>query len=249
MSATSVLQQTFEMTSSFVGQSSVVAKAVNSLGDRIPRALSDRGMYGVSSGGVAVDLQAGLGLWPRFGQQPHPAPELAPVHQPPQSADAVVDQADSSTTGSVGGALMLPGAAQRRLPPPGRGRGQAGWRRIRAAADSASQCREIRSGPVLRVLCHCQPALLSILKPGSIQKRSAYQLAPASPGAWPVNMVHGSSCSAYQTTIRVQRRFTVASLNAVPRPIHPVSGRETKVRAGRRRPPSAQKAMFLVPHV
>ena len=62
---------------------------------------------------------------------------------------------------------------------------------IRAAADSASQCREIRSGPVLRVLCHCQPALLSILKPGSIQKRSAYQLAPASPGAWPVNMVHG----------------------------------------------------------
>ena len=89
-----MLQQTFEMTSSFVGQSSVVAKAVNSLGDRIPRALSDRGMYGVSSGGVAVDLQAGLGLWPRFGQQPHPAPELAPVHQPPQPADAVVDQAD-----------------------------------------------------------------------------------------------------------------------------------------------------------
>ena len=86
---------------------------------------------------------------------------------------------------------------------------------------------------------------MSILKPGSIQKRSAYQLAPASPGAWPVNMVHGSSCSAYQTTIRVQRRFTVASLNAVPRPIHPVSGRETKVRAGRRRPPPAQKAVFL----
>ena len=57
-------------------------------------AKADRGMYGISSGGVAVYLQAGLGFWPRFGQQPHPAPKLALVHQPPQPADAVVDQAD-----------------------------------------------------------------------------------------------------------------------------------------------------------
>ena len=47
-------------------------------------------MYGVSSGGVSVDLQAGLGFRPRFGQQPDLAPEPATVHQPPQPADAVV---------------------------------------------------------------------------------------------------------------------------------------------------------------
>ena len=38
-------------------------------------------------------------------------------------------------------------------------------------------------------------------------------------------MVHGPSCSTYQTAINVQRRFSVALLNAVPVPIHPVSTR------------------------
>ena len=114
-----------------------------------------------------------------------------------------------------------------------------------AATGSTSQCREIRAGSVLRVLCHCHPALLTALNPASIQNRSTYQLMPAWSGGRPVNMVHGPSCSTYQTAINVQRRFSVALLNAVPVPIHPVSGRGTKVRAGRRRPPSAQRVTFF----
>ena len=114
-----------------------------------------------------------------------------------------------------------------------------------AATGSTSQCREIRAGSVLRVLCHCHPALLTALNPASIQNRSTYQLMPAWSGGRPVKMDRGPSCSTYQTAINVQRRFSVALLNAVPVPIHPVSGRGTKVRAGRRRPPSAQRVTFF----
>ena len=58
-------------------------------------------------------------------------------------------------------------------------------------------------------------------------------------------MIQGSSCSEYQTTSRVQRRWALGVLKAVPRPIHAVSGRETKRWAGNRLPPSAQKVMFF----
>ena len=72
------------------------------------------------------------------------------------------------------------------------------------------------------------------------------QGVPTRPHFWggrSVRMTQGSSCSAYQTTSRVQRRWAVGGPKAVPRPIQAVSGRETKRRAGNRRPPSAQKVM------
>ena len=49
---------------------------------------------GFSCRGMAGDLQVGLGFRPGFGQQPCPAPEPAPVQQPPQPGDAVTDYAD-----------------------------------------------------------------------------------------------------------------------------------------------------------
>ena len=66
------------------------------------------------------------------------------------------------------------------------------------------------------------------MKPSSIQKRRAYQLGPASSGGRSVRMIQGSSCSAYQTTRRVQRRLALGVLKAVPRPIQAVSGRHKK---------------------
>ena len=74
---------------------------------------------------------------------------------------------------------------------------------------------------------------------------TAYQLGPASSGGRSVRMIQGSSCSTYQTANRVQRRFTVGVLKAVPQPIQAVSGRETKCCAGNRRPPWAQKLTFF----
>ena len=58
-------------------------------------------------------------------------------------------------------------------------------------------------------------------------------------------MIQGSSCSAYQTTSRVQRRWALGVPKAVPRPIQAVSGTETKRRAGNRLLPSAQKVMLF----
>ena len=55
---------------------------------------ADRGLYGVLWRGMASDLQVGLGFRPGFGQQPYPAPEPAPVLQPPQPVNAVPDYAD-----------------------------------------------------------------------------------------------------------------------------------------------------------
>ena len=40
------------------------------------------------------NLQGGLGFRPGFGQQPDPAPEPSSEQQPPQSVDAVADDAD-----------------------------------------------------------------------------------------------------------------------------------------------------------
>ncbi len=45
----------------------------------------------LSRGRMAGDLQVGLGFRPRFGQQPYPAPEPAPVQQPPEPGDTVPD--------------------------------------------------------------------------------------------------------------------------------------------------------------
>ena len=42
------------------------------------------------------DLQVGLGLWPRFGQQPDAAPEASFEQQTPQPVDAVADDADGA---------------------------------------------------------------------------------------------------------------------------------------------------------
>ena len=52
-----------------------------------------------------------------------------------------------------------------------------------------------------------------------------------------MRMIQGSSCWSYQTTSRVQRCWAEGVPKAVPWPIQAVSGRETKRRAGNRRPP------------
>ena len=50
------------------------------------------------------DLQAGLGLWPGFGQQPDAAPESALEEEPPEPVDAVPDY-------TYGTARLAPGVA------------------------------------------------------------------------------------------------------------------------------------------
>src|SRR3990172_4070641 len=45
----------------------------------------------------------------------------------------------------------------------------------RVATAIANQKRVALSGSIIRVYCHCQPALLICLKPDSIQARSPYQ--------------------------------------------------------------------------
>ena len=74
---------------------------------------ADRGMYRVSCRGMAGDLQVGLGFRPGFGQQPYPAPEPAPVQQPPQPGNAVPDYAD-------GPSRLLPATAVSGRQRPGR---------------------------------------------------------------------------------------------------------------------------------
>ena len=78
-----------------------------------PRVMADRGMYRVSCRGMAGDLQVGLGFRPGFGQQPYPAPEPAPVQQPPQPGNAVPDYAD-------GPSRLLPATAVSGRQRPGR---------------------------------------------------------------------------------------------------------------------------------
>ena len=190
---------------------------------------------GFSCRGMAGDLQVGFGFRPRLRQQPHPAPEPSLMHQLVQPVDAVPDYADCPPRPAPTTAVCAPAPLEAFEDCLGRVlRSKASstlvsYARVSiAATGSTSQCREIRAGSVLRVLCHCHPALLTALNPASIQNRSAYQLMPAWSGGRPVNMVHGPSCSTYQTAINVQRRFSVALLNAVPVPIHPVPAGERR---------------------
>ena len=42
------------------------------------------------------DLQAFLGLWPRFGQQPDASPQATLDQQAPEPVDTVADRADAA---------------------------------------------------------------------------------------------------------------------------------------------------------
>ena len=88
------------------------------------------------------------------------------------------------------------------------------------------------------------------MKPSSIQKRRAYQLGPASSGGRSVRMIQGSSCSTYQTASRVQRRFAVGVLKAVPRPIQARIGTGNEVLCGQPAAVLGAEADVLpIPHV
>src|SRR4029434_8528798 len=62
----------------------------------------------------------------------------------------------------------------------------------KVATATASHRRAARSGWVMRVRCHCQPARLVILKPCSIQARTPYQQAVLASGGRSVKINHGS---------------------------------------------------------
>src|SRR5205085_658685 len=83
----------------------------------------------------------------------------------------------------------------------------------RVATATASQRRAARSGSVMRVRCHCQPARLISLKLCSIQVRRPYQATSHAAGGRSVRISQGSWYpSPYQAT-RVQSRLA-------PRPFH-----------------------------
>ena len=90
---------------------------------------------GCSCRSMAGDLQVGLGFRPGFGQQPDPAPGLAPVQQPPQPGDAVTDYAD-------GPSRLLPATAVS-------GRQRLG-RRSQAARGEPPVIGVFHSGPIGR---------------------------------------------------------------------------------------------------
>ena len=60
------------------------------------------------------------------------------------------------------------------------------------ATATASHSRAARSGALMRVRCHCQPARLVILKPCSIQARRPYQPASLASGGRSVRISQGS---------------------------------------------------------
>ena len=60
---------------------------------------------GFSGRRMGDDLQAGLGLWPGFGQQPDAAPESALEEQPPEPVDAVPDYAYGTARPAPGVAM------------------------------------------------------------------------------------------------------------------------------------------------
>src|SRR5882724_11679851 len=62
----------------------------------------------------------------------------------------------------------------------------------KVATATASHRRAARSGLVIWVRCHCQPARLVILKPCSIQARKPYQPAVLASGGRSVRINHGS---------------------------------------------------------
>ena len=62
----------------------------------------------------------------------------------------------------------------------------------KVATATASHRRAARSGLVMWVRCHCQPARLVILKPCSIQARNPYQQAVLASGGRSVRINHGS---------------------------------------------------------
>ena len=74
----------------------------------------------------------------------------------------------------------------------------------RVATATASHRRAARSGLVMWVRCHGQPARLVILKPCSIHARNPYQQAVLASGGRSVRITHGSLSPASQQASRVQ---------------------------------------------
>ena len=202
---------------------------------------------------MASNLQVGLGFRPGLRQQPDPAPEAAPEQQPPPPVNAVADDADGPYRPTP--RVAAPGS--RRL---GR-RAQVAWSNPAVmgvfhpgAIGQGQQCCHRQHQPVAGDARRVgAPGLVPL--PAQAFDGLEAQFDPEAQGVptgsgvlrrqVSVRMIQGSSCSTYQTANRVQRRFALGVLKAVPRPIQAVSGRETKCCAGNRRPSWAQKLTFF----
>ena len=127
---------------------------------------------------MADDLDLGVGFGPGFGQQPNPTPEPALVEQASPPADAVADYTDRSYPPLPRVAALGSRRPGRRPQPAGvelpvlgvlhpgavgQGQPAGGGSPWTVPANGGR-----RAGLVRRVLSHCQPKLLTALKPISI---------------------------------------------------------------------------------
>ena len=120
----------------------------------------------------------------------------------------------------------VPGGAHTRGGPALAGAGRPPARHRRAA----------RSGCVMWVRCHCQPARLVIFNPCSIQARNPYQQAVLASGGRSVRSNHGSLYPGSQQASRVQCNCRWRPLKAIPVPCHVGPGSGPKVFSGPPRP-------------
>src|SRR5439155_5989023 len=74
----------------------------------------------------------------------------------------------------------------------------------KVATATARHRRAARSGLVIWVRCHCQPARLVIFKPCSIHARNPYQQAALASGGRSVSINHGSLSPTSQHANSVQ---------------------------------------------
>ena len=194
----------------------------------------------------------GLGLWPGFGQQPDAAPETTLEQQAPEPVNAVANHAD----GARRTVPRVPVIGSQRF---GR-RPQVAWINPPVmgvfhpgAVGQGQQGSHRQHQPVAGDAGGVGPSGLVPLPAQALEGLEAQfdpeaQRLPAGSHRLRRQVgedIQGSSCSTYQTTNRVQRRWAVGGPKAALWPIQAVSGRETKRRAGNRRPPSAQKVMFF----
>ena len=178
---------------------------------------------GFSRRGMVCDLQVGLGFRPGFGQRPDAAPEAALEQQAPEPVDAVADHAD----GARRTAPRVPVMGSQRF---GR-RPQIAWGNLAVlgvfdpgAVGQGQQRRHRQRQPVAGDACRVgAPGLVPL--PAQALEGLAAQFDPAAQrvptdadflGRQVGEDDQGSSCSAYQTTMRVQRRWALGVLKAVP---------------------------------
>ena len=197
------------------------------------------GLTGVGRGflrwDMASNLQVELGFRPGFGQQPDAAPEAAPEQQAPEPVDAVADHADGARRTATG----VPVIGRQRF---GRrpqvawgdtsvlgvfhsgavGQGQQGGHREHQPV--AGDARWVGAAGLVPLPAQALEGLEAQLNPEA-------QRVPTDPDLLRRQVSEDDPrflLLTYQTTSRVQRRWALVVLKAVPRPIHAVSGRETK---------------------